>query len=166
MPSFDVVSEADMHEVQNALDQAGRELKQRFDFRGSNAAIERTDAGFKISANSEDRVKAAFEVLRDKLVRRKVSLKFVDPEDPKPAGGQNWAQVVNLKNGIDGKNAKSIVAMIKDNKKLKVTPSIQGDAVRVTGKKRDDLQAVIAMLKEKEGADEIAVALTYKNFRD
>ncbi len=162
MPSFDVVSEVDDHEVTNAYDQAVRELRQRYDFQGTDANIERTDAGFKISANGEDRVIAAYQVLEDKFVKRKLSLKFLDKKDPQPAGGQTFNMEVLLKKGIDKENAKKIVKMIKDEKSLKVTPAIQGDAVRVTGKKRDDLQAVIAMLKDKD----LPVALTYNNFRD
>lgn len=162
MPSFDVVSEVDDHEVTNAYDQAVRELRQRYDFQGTDAKIDRTDAGFKISANGEDRVTAAYQVLEDKFVKRKISLKFLDKKDPLPAGGQTFNMEVLLKKGIDKENAKKIVKFIKDDKKLKVTPAIQGEAVRVTGKKRDDLQAVIAMLKDKD----LPVALAYNNFRD
>lgn len=161
MPSFDVVSEADDHEVQNAFDQAVREIRQRYDFQGTDAKLERTDAGFKVTANAEDRVKAVSQVLEDKFVKRKISLKFLDKKDPQPAGGQLWSMELALKKGIDKENAKKIVKLIKD-KKMKVTPAIQGDAVRVTGKKRDDLQTVISMLKESD----FPLALAYNNFRD
>ena len=166
MPSFDVVSEPDQHEIQNALDQVQRELTQRFDFKGTSAAIERTKDGFKLSANSEERVKAVYDVLVDKFVKRKVSLKFLDKKDPEPAGGQMWSLPVLLKKGIDRDNARKLIDAIKKDKSLKVTPSIQGDAVRVTGKKRDELQAVIQMLKKMDAADEVDVHLGFENFRE
>ena len=161
MPSFDVVSEVDEHEVKNAFDQAERELRQRYDFQGTDAKLDRTDGGFKLSATGEDRVKAVYQVLEDKFIKRKISLKFLDKKDPLPGGGQIWNMEVILKKGIDKDNAKTIVKLIKD-KKMKVTPSIQGDAVRVTAKKRDDLQQVIAMLK----GEDLPVSLAYNNFRD
>jgi len=161
MPSFDVVSEPDYHEIKNAVDQAQRELTQRYDFRGTEAELEYKET-FKLSANSEDRVKAVYEVLKDKFARRKVSLKFLDPKDPQPAGGMKWTMAVEIKKGIDKDSSKTIVGLIKSDKSLKVTSAIQGDAVRVTGKKRDDLQAVMSMLKEQE----LEVALSFNNFRD
>lgn len=162
MPSFDVVSEASPHEVQNAFDQAVRELSQRFDFRGTNVELKRTEKGFEISANGEDRVNAAYDVLVDKFLKRKVSLKFLDKKDPAPAGGQSFRMIIELKKGIDKENAKKMVQTIKDDKSLKVTPAIQGEAVRVTGKKKDDLQAVIAMLRAKE----FPIEISFDNFRD
>lgn len=164
MPSFDIVSEPDPHEVTNAFDQAVREVRNRYDFQGTDVSIERTDAGFKISANSEDRVLAAYQVLEDKFVKRKLSLKFLDKQEPEPAGGQMFSLVVNVKKGIDKENAKAIVQLIKGDKDLKkVTPAVQGDTVRVTGKKRDDLQAAIAKLKTQ---DDFPLSLSYQNFRD
>ena len=162
MPSFDVVSEAEAHEIQNAFDQTERELVQRYDFRGTGVELNRTEKGFSIVANSKDRVDAAYEVLTDKFVKRKVSLKFLDKKEAQPAGGQTWKMVIELKKGIDKDNAKKIVQMIKDDKSLKVTPAIQGDAVRVTGKKRDDLQEVMAMLREAN----LEQPLQYNNFRE
>lgn len=162
MPSFDIVSQADSHEVQNAVDQTERELIQRFDFRDTGTEIKSTDSGFELRANSEDRLKAAYEVLRDKFVKRKVSLKFLDANDPESAGGQTWKMSVALRQGIDKDNARKIVQTIKNEKKLKVTPAIQGEAVRVTGKKRDELQAIINMLKEKE----FPIELSFENYRD
>ncbi len=162
MPSFDVVSEVNLHEVQNAFDQAERELGQRFDFRGTEAALERTEKGFTVVANSEDRVNAAAEVLKEKFVKRKLSLKFLDCKKAEPAGGQKWRMNIEIKQGIDKDNAKKVVQMIKDDKSLKVTPAIQGESVRVTGKKRDDLQEVIASLREKE----FPIELSFNNFRD
>lgn len=164
MPSFDIVSEADPHEITNAYDQAVREVRNRYDFQGTEVEIERTEGGFKISANSEDRVTAAFEVLQDKIIKRKVSLKFLDKQELEPAGGQSWQLVVLLKKGIDKDNAKKLVAVMKEDKELKkVTPAVQGDTVRVTGKKRDDLQAAIAKLKSQE---DFPLSLSYQNFRD
>ena len=163
MPSFDVVSEANPHEVKNAVDQTIRELRTRYDFQGTDASVETTEQGFTLTANSEDRVKAAYSVLEDKFIKRKVSLKFLDKQDPEPAGGQMWRMVVLLKKGIDRENARKVIKLIKDEKSLKVTPAIQGDSVRVTGKKRDDLQAVIALLKKQE---DFPLALAYENFRD
>lgn len=162
MPSFDIVSEANAHEVQNAFDQAVRELTQRFDFRGTDATLKRTENGFELTANSEDRVKAVYEVLIDKFLKRKLSLKFLDKKDPLPAGGQNYRMIVDLKKGVDKDNAKKIVQAIKDEKSLKVTPAIQGEAVRVTGKKRDDLQAAISLLRAKE----FPIELSFDNFRE
>lgn len=162
MPSFDIVSEINPHEMQNAFDQTVRELEQRYDFRGTDTSVKKTDKGFELTANSEDRVNAAFEVLTDKFVKRKLSLKFLDKKDAQPAGGQTWRMVVEIKKGIDKDNAKKIVQHIKDSKSLKVQPSIQGDAVRVSGKKKDDLQEAIAMLR----ALSLPLELSFNNFRD
>jgi uncharacterized protein YajQ (UPF0234 family) len=162
MPSFDVVSEYDEHEIQNAVDQAERELVQRYDFKGTDAKLERTKEGFTLSANSEDRVKAIYDVLLEKFTKRKISTKFLHKKNAEPAGGQKWRMVVDLKKGVDMENAKKIVALIKGEKALKVTPAIQGDTVRVTGKKRDDLQAVIAFLKTAN----LPLELNYTNFRE
>ena len=162
MPSFDIMSEPDMHEVQNASDQVKRELEQRYDFRGTHAQIKATDDGFELSANSEDRVKAIFEVLQDKFIKRKLSLKYLDGKDISPAGGSIFKQSIVLKKGIDKENAKKLQQMIKNEKALKVTASIQGESVRVVGKKRDDLQEVIAVIKSKD----FPLELNFGNFRD
>ncbi len=162
VPSFDVVSEADSHEIQNAFDQAVREVRNRDDFQNTGSELERTESGFKLLANSEDRVTAMYDVLVDKFVKRKISLKFLEKGEPAPAGGTTWTMTVDLKQGIDKENAKKIVALIKNEKSLKVTPAVQGDAVRVTGKKRDDLQKVMARLRE----EDLPVALSFNNFRD
>lgn len=162
MPSFDIVSEADAHEIQNAFDQAVRELEQRYDFKGTDASLERNEKGFVLVANSEERVKATLDVFKEKIIKRKVSLKFLDAKTPQPAGGQKWRIEVELKKGIDKDNAKKLSQIIRDNKVLKVAASIQGDNVRVTGKKRDDLQAAIVMLKEVD----FPLELSFQNFRD
>jgi uncharacterized protein YajQ (UPF0234 family) len=114
MPSFDILSEPDMHEVKNASDQAVRELSQRYDFRGTGSQIKNTDDGFELSANSEDRVKAIWEVLRDKFVKRKLSLKFLEQKEVHPAGGSTFKLLVTLKKGIDKDNAKSLVQIIRN----------------------------------------------------
>lgn len=163
MPSFDVVSKVEWSEITNALDQASREIAQRFDFKGTDAAIERNEQSIVIRAKEEDRAKAALDVLEQKLVRRKVSLKHLDKQDPARGPQGSTKIVVNIKEGIEGEKARQIVKLIKDSK-LKVQASIQEDAVRVTGKKRDDLQQVIAMLKGQ--ADELELDLQYVNFRD
>ena len=161
MPSFDVVSKLDNHEVDNALQQAKQEVSQRFDFRGTNTSIDRSDEGIVIKGDSEGRLDAARKVLEEKMVKRGVSLKALDAQKAQPAGGAAWRQVVKLREGIDKDRAKEIVKAIKDGK-MKVQASIQGDVVRVSGKKRDDLQSAIAMLKEKD----LDLPLQYINFRD
>lgn len=162
MPSFDILSEPDSHEVKNALDQTTRELSQRFDFRGTSSEINTSEDGFELKANSEDRVKAIWEVLRDKFVKRKLSLKFLEEKEVLPAGGSAYKMSVVLKKGIDKEHAKSLVQIIKDEKSLKVTASIQGDAVRVTGKKKDDLQEVMTVLRAKD----FDIELSFGNFRE
>lgn len=163
MPSFDVVSKLDQHEVDNAVQQAQKEVGTRFDFRDTGTEIDKTDEGVVIKANSEGRVDAALKVLEEKIVRRKVSLKALDPQKVQPAGGQTHRQLVKLREGISTEKAKEIVKLLKSSK-LKVQPSIQGDTVRVTAKKRDDLQQAIALLREKE--EELDLPLQYNNFRD
>lgn len=161
MPSFDVVSQLDWAEVQNAMNQAQKELSQRFDFRGANASVEKTDAGLLLQASAEDRARAALDVLQEKLVRRKVSLKHFDPEDP-AAGPKGSSRIlVKVKEGIDKDHAREIIKLIK-NSKMKVQAAIQEDTVRVSGKKRDDLQSVIQMLKDAD----LDLELQFKNFRD
>ncbi len=161
MPSFDVVSKLDHHEMDNAVDQARRETTQRYDFKGTETSIEKTEEGIVIRSNSEGRVDAARDVLESKAVKRKVSLKALDAQKPQPAGGQMWRQLIKLKEGVEKEKAKEIVKAIKDAK-MKVQASIQGDLVRVNGKKRDDLQEAINLLKEKD----FDLPLQYINFRD
>jgi uncharacterized protein YajQ (UPF0234 family) len=161
MPSFDVVSKIDPHEVDNARNQASKEIAQRYDFKGTDSTIEQTEEGIVIRANSEGRLDAARDVLESKMVRRQVSLKSLDAQQSQQAGGQMWRQLIKLKEGVSKEKAKEIVKAIKDGK-LKVQASIQGDTVRVSGKKRDDLQDTIAFLKEKD----FDLPLQYVNFRD
>ncbi len=161
MPSFDVVSQIDQHEVDNACNQARKEIAQRYDFKGTESSIEQTDEGIVIRANSEGRVDAARDVLESKMVRRQVSLKSLDAQKAQQAGGSMWRQLVKLKEGVSKEKAKEIVKAIKDSK-VKVQAAIQGDMVRVSGKKRDDLQDTIALLKEKD----FDLPLQFTNFRD
>jgi uncharacterized protein YajQ (UPF0234 family) len=161
MPSFDVVSKLDHHEVDNAVDQARREVGTRFDFRDTGTEIEKNQEGISLRSNSEGRLEAAMKVLEDKMVKRKVSLKSLDPQKAQPAGGQVWKQLVKLKEGVDMDRAKQIVKAIKDSK-IKVQAAIQGDLVRVSGKKRDDLQQAIALLKSQD----FGLPLQYINFRE
>jgi len=167
MASMDIVSKPDMHEVRNALDQAEKELKQRWDFKDTDALIEQNEGGFKCTANSEEKVKAVAEVLEDKFVKRKLSIKFLERKDPQPAGGMKWTLTVLLKKSLDSDNAKKIVALIKEQKQWKVQPAIQGDKktdetkVRVTGKQIDDLQAVRQFLL----GQDLPVALSFENYQ-
>jgi cyclic-di-GMP-binding protein len=159
--SFDVVSKIDRQEVDNALNQAAKELTQRFDFRGTNASIVWSgELGVTIRADTEERAKAALDVFRDKLVKRSISLKALDAGDPKASGKQHVI-VANLKQGIDQDNAKKIAKLIRDEGPKGVQAQIQGDQLRVSAKKKDDLQAVIALLK---GA-KVDVALQFVNYR-
>ena len=161
MPSFDIVSKVQWHEVDNALSQAQKEIAQRYDFKDTGTELEKTPEGITIRSSSEDRVRAALSVFQDKLVKRKVSLKFTDPQDIEPTGKGGAKMRVLVKEGIDGDNAKTLVARIKGSK-LKVQASIQEAQVRVTGKNKDDLQAAIALVR---GAD-LPIELSFINFRD
>ena len=162
MPSFDVVSELNMNEVENAFNQARKELLQRFDFKGTSTDIERDkDLNFLIKANSEGRAEAALGVLMEKLAKRGIPLEGLDPQKVEPASGGHVRQVVKLKRGLKSEDAKKIVALLKGTG-LKVQAAIQGEAVRVTGKQRDDLQACMQTIK----AGKLGIPLLFQNFRD
>lgn len=161
MPSFDVVSKVQMHEVDNAVQQAQKELETRYDFRGTDASVERNGEELTLRANSENRVEGAYDVLKEKLIKRKVSLKSIEAQKIEPAGGKSFRMAVKLNQGISTDQAKKVVAEIK-NSKLKVQAAIQGEQVRVTGKKRDDLQAAIAHLRSAD----LNIDLQFENFRD
>jgi uncharacterized protein YajQ (UPF0234 family) len=161
MASFDVVSKLDHHEVENALDQARREVSQRFDFKDTETTLEKTEDGIVIKSNSDGRCTAALEVLREKMVKRKVSLKALKAGEPEPAGGNMHRLLVELKEGIDSDNAKKLVKLLKESK-LKVQAAIQGDVVRVSHKKRDALQEAIQLIKSQE----IELPLQFQNFRE
>lgn len=161
MPSFDTVSEADMVEVKNAIDQANKEISNRFDFKGSDARIEQKERDLTAFADAEFQLEQLREVMLNKLSKRGVDVRFLDNGKIEKIGGDKIKQVIKIKNGIETEDAKKIVRAIKDSK-LKVQATIQGDAVRVTGAKRDDLQAAMALLK-KEIKD---LPLEFNNFRD
>ncbi len=161
MPSFDVVSEANVVEVKNAVDQANKEISTRFDFKGSDARIEQKERELTAFADSEFQLNQVRDVLTAKLVKRNVDVRFLDIGKIEKIGGDKVKQLIKIKNGIETDAAKKIVRIIKDSK-IKVQGSIQGDAVRVTGAKRDDLQATMALLR-KEVAD---LPLEFNNFRD
>jgi len=164
MPSFDVVSEIDMQEVRNAVDQATREIVNRFDFKNTNSTLELDDKEMSITLESasQDRMFALQQVLEEKFVKRKVSLKSLDIGDIEDAAGGRARVKISLKAGISQDMAKKINSTIKDLKLKGVQSSTQGDQVRVTGKKRDALQDVIAALKESD----LELPLQYQNFRD
>jgi uncharacterized protein YajQ (UPF0234 family) len=160
-PSFDVVSKIDGQEVDNAVNQTSKELAQRFDFRGTNASIDMTgDFKLTIKADTEERAKAALDVFKEKLIKRSISLKSFEAGEPK-ASGKQYLITGELSQGIDSEKAKKIAKLIRDDGPKGVNAQIQGDQLRVSAKKKDDLQAVIALLK---GAD-VGVALQFTNYR-
>ena len=161
MPSFDVVSEADMIEVKNAVEQSNKEITTRFDFKGSSAKVEQKDTELTAFADSDFQLSQVRDVLTNKLSKRKVDVRFLDEGKIEKIGGDKVKQVIKVKNGIETEDAKKIVRVIKDSK-MKVQASIQGEAVRVTGAKRDDLQAAMAMLRK----DVPDMPLEFNNFRD
>ncbi len=161
MPSFDVVLEANMVEVKNAVDQANKEISTRFDFKGSDSRVEQKDKELTAYADSEFQLNQVRDVLTGRLTKRNVDVRFLDSGKIEKIGGDKVKQVIKVKNGIESDAAKKIVKIIKDSK-AKVQASIQGDAVRITGGKRDDLQSTIALLK-KEVTD---LPLDFNNFRD
>ncbi len=161
MPSFDVVCEADLVEVRNAVDQTNKEVSNRFDFKGSDSRVEQNEFELTIFADDDFKLGQVNDVLVQKCAKRSVDVRFLDHGDIQKVGGDKVKQVVKLRNGIAKDDAKKIVKTLKDAKK-KVQASIQGESVRVTGKKRDDLQDAIALLKEKIKD----LPLDYENFRD
>jgi len=162
MPSFDVVSEIDMQEVRNAVDQAQRELATRFDFKGTGAEIDLGKDSLTLKANTEDRVKAIRTVIEEKWVKRKLSLKSLDWGKVEDAAGATVRQEVRLKAGISADAAKDLNKRIKALGMKGIQSQTQGESVRVTGKKRDELQAVIAHLREAD----LDLPLQFNNFRD
>src|SRR5215468_485915 len=162
MPSFDVVSKLDLHELTNAVDQANRELANRFDFKGSDAVFERSEETVvTLKAQAEFQLKQMLDILKQRLASRQIDIRCAEIADPE-INLATARQKVTLKQGIDQPLAKDIVKRIKDAK-LKVEAQIQGDKLRVTGKKRDDLQTAIALLR---AAADIKLPLQYENFRD
>ncbi|WP_075257519.1 YajQ family cyclic di-GMP-binding protein [Herbaspirillum camelliae] len=161
MPSFDTVCEANLVEVKNAVDQANKEISTRFDFKGTDARVEQKERELTAYADSDFQLSQVRDVLTDKMTKRNVDVRFLDEGKIEKIGGDKVKQVIKVKNGIESDDAKKIVRVIKDSK-MKVQASIQGDAVRITGAKRDDLQAAIALLR-KEIKD---IPLEFNNFRD
>jgi uncharacterized protein YajQ (UPF0234 family) len=160
-PSFDIVSKVDRQEVDNALNQAAKELSQRFDFRGTNASIDWSgELGVTIKADSEERAKAALDVFKEKLVKRSISLKAFDAGEAK-ASGKQYVISGTLKQGISQDDAKKITKLIRDEGPKGVQAQIQGDQLRVSGKKKDQLQDVIGLLKNAD----LGVALQFTNYR-
>jgi cyclic-di-GMP-binding protein len=162
MPSFDVVSEVDRQEVRNAIDQAQREVANRFDFKNTNSSIEQTDLVLTLRTVSEDRLTALRTVVEEKLVKRGVSLKGVDYGKVEEATQNTVRQVVTIQVGISSEKAREINRMIKERAPKGVSSQTQGDSVRVSAKKRDDLQAVISALKSAD----LGIPLQFQNFRD
>ncbi|MEY2566248.1 MAG: cyclic-di-GMP-binding protein [Actinomycetota bacterium] len=162
MPTFDVVSEVDMQEVKNAVDQASREVTTRFDFKNTDSSVELSGQEINLHSSTEDRLRALMQVLEEKLVRRQVSLKSLDQGKIEEAAKGTVRQTITIRAGIDTDRAKQINKHIKDLGLKGVSSQTQGEQVRVQGKKRDDLQAAIASLK---GAD-FGIPLQFQNFRD
>lgn len=162
MPSFDIVSEVDMQEVRNAVDQANREASTRFDFKNTDSSIELTEKELVLHSSTEDRLRALYQVLEEKLVRRQVSLKALDAGKVEEASKGAARQRIGIKAGVSADHAKKLNKFIKDLGLKGVGSQTQGDQIRVTGKKRDDLQAVIAACK----GEDFGIPLQFENFRD
>ncbi|MDX1433448.1 MAG: YajQ family cyclic di-GMP-binding protein [Gammaproteobacteria bacterium] len=160
MPSFDVVSEVDMQEVTNAVDQANREVSTRFDFKGTDSRFDREGAVIKLSTQSDFQLRQMLDILQSKLSRRGIDIACLSLGEPE-VGAKSATQAVTIRQGLDADLSRKLVKTIKDSK-LKVQAAVQGDKVRVSGKKRDDLQKVIAALREAK----VDMPLQYVNFRD
>ena len=161
MPSFDTVCEANLVEVKNAVENTVKEITTRFDFKGTSASIEIKDKEITMVGDAEFQLTQIEDVLRNKLTKRNVDVRFLDKGDVQKMGGDKVKVVIKVRNGIETEVSKKIQRMIKDSK-IKVTAAIQGDAVRITGAKRDDLQAAMALIR-KDIAD---LPLSFNNFRD
>ena len=162
MPSFDVVSELNLMEVENAFNQARKEIAQRFDFKGTATDLERQqDGAILVKANSEGRAEAAYGVLMEKLAKRGVPLEGLDPQKVEPASGGHVRQLVKLKKGLKSEDARKIVALVKETG-AKVQASIMGESVRVTGKKKDDLQTCMQAIRSAA----LGIPLMFQNFRE
>ncbi|MFK5894442.1 MAG: YajQ family cyclic di-GMP-binding protein [Pseudomonadota bacterium] len=160
MPSFDIISEVDLHELSNAVDNANRAISQRFDFKGTNTEVRKVKEEVIISSESEFQVDQVLSIVHTEMVRRKIDINSLDEGSAK-ANGRQVEKKLQLRQGIDKETAKKIVKLIKDTK-VKVQASIQGEQVRVTGKKRDDLQSIMSTLKQQK----LDLPLQYTNFRD
>jgi uncharacterized protein YajQ (UPF0234 family) len=162
MPSFDVVSEVDRQELKNAVDQAQRELANRFDFKNTDSSIEQKELVLTIRTSSEDRLRALKVLLEEKFVKRQISLRGLDWGKVEQASGESVRQIVTVTVGISSDKAREINKLIKEKAPKGIASQTQGEQLRVTGKKRDDLQATMALLK---GAD-LGIAIQFENFRD
>ena len=160
-PSFDVVSKVDKMEVSNALDQASKEVIARYDFKNTGSSIEWSGEKIVIVSNADDRVRAVLDVFQEKLIKRGVSLKSLEHGDPKPAGGSTSRLEITLVAGLSTEKAKLVVKTIKEAVPKGVQAQINGETVKVTGKKRDDLQTAIAALKK----EDLGVPLQFENFK-
>ncbi|MDC0911534.1 YajQ family cyclic di-GMP-binding protein [Aquiluna sp.] len=158
--SFDIVSKVDRQETDNALNQAAKEIQQRYDFKGTDAEISWSGESILIKANSEERAKAALDVFQTKLIKRGISLKSLDSSEPQPSG-KEFRITSTMKNGIDQENAKKISKIIRDEGPKSLKSQIQGDELRVSSKSRDDLQQLIALLRGKD----LDVDLQFVNYR-
>ncbi len=158
--SFDVVAEVDRQEVDNAINQASKEVAQRYDFKGTDASIAWSGEQIAVAANSEDRVGAALDVLKDKLVKRKVSLKSLEYDEPKPGSRGHYRLEISLVEGIPAAKAKALVKTVKASK-LKVQAAVQGEQLRISGKSRDDLQEAQALLR----ANDQDLPLRFTNYK-
>jgi uncharacterized protein YajQ (UPF0234 family) len=161
MPSFDTVCEPNLVEVKNAVENTAKEIATRFDFKGTPAAIELKDKEITLIGNADFQLTQIDDILRNKLTKRSVDVRYLDVGDVQKTGGDKVKQVIKVKSGIETEQAKKITRLIKDSK-MKVQAAIQGDAVRITGAKRDDLQAAMALIKK----DLTDMPLTFNNFRD
>ena len=161
MPSFDTVCEPDLPEVKNAVENTSKEIGTRFDFKGTAASVELKDKEITLIGDAEFQLVQIEDILRNKLTKRSVDVRFLDKGDVQKIGGDKVKQVIKVKSGIESEQAKKITRLLKDSK-MKVQAAIQGDAVRVTGAKRDDLQAAMALIKK----DLPDMPLSFNNFRD
>ncbi len=161
MPTFDIVSEVDQHELTNAVDQANREIDNRFDFRGTDASVEQSDKVLILNASSDFQLDQLLDILRMKLVKRKVEVSCLEVKESIGNGKMRKQEVV-IREGVDKDLSRKIVKLIKESK-IKVQSAVQGESIRITGKKRDDLQAVMALLKSN---DSLEMPLQFNNFRD
>jgi uncharacterized protein YajQ (UPF0234 family) len=160
VPSFDIVSEVDMHEIANALDQTNRELETRFDFKGSGARVQRTDAILSLQAGNEFQIRQMLDILHRKMAKRGIDIDALSEGDIEASG--NKAKLdITIRQGIDQDSARILLKLIKESK-IRVQGSVQGDRIRVTGKKRDDLQEIIRLMREAKSG----LPLQYINFRD
>jgi cyclic-di-GMP-binding protein len=161
MPSFDIVCEANTVELKNAVEQSNKEITNRFDFKGSDSRVEQTEKELTAFADDDFKLSQIKDVLLAKLAKRNVDVRFLKYGDPQKIGGDKLKQIISIRQGIETEDAKKIVKVIKESK-IKVQASIQGESVRVTGAKRDDLQAAMAAVKK----DILDLPMTFNNFRD